>query len=207
MKILKNTTWEGWRDSAMIEYNKLVALGYTKISFVGSSTGGCLVLELIRSGAFDGTIKPKNLFMVDPIVVSSIKVQSIAGIIGPMLVYVETDQTPDEDQYWYRFRPQETINELNELMETVRKDLERGLTAPQGTYVKVFHSEYDPTASSTSSVLIYKGLQLHNGEKIKVAMMNSDIHVFTRLDLRSNVTQQQRNNQLSAFNQMAAKLK
>jgi hypothetical protein len=34
--------------------------------------------------------------LVDPIVVASSKLQSIVGIIGPMIVYVESDQTAVE---------------------------------------------------------------------------------------------------------------
>jgi carboxylesterase len=99
------------------------------------------------------------LFLVDAIVVPSVKLQSVVGLIGPMLVFTEVDQTSEENKYWYRFRPQETITELNNVMKVVRKDLEDGVKLPTDTYLKVFHSLHDPVASSTSSVLIYKGLK------------------------------------------------
>mgnify|MGYP000617854716 CR=1 FL=1 len=150
---------------------------------------------------------PKNLFLIDPIVVPSNKLQSIGGIMGPMIVYVEANQTAEENKYWYRFRPYETINELNTVMKVVRKDLESGVTLPSGTYMKVFHSLHDPVASTTSSVLIYKGLQTSSGGKIDVQLMDSNIHVFTRLSLRTNVTPLQYANQLDAFSQIANKLK
>jgi carboxylesterase len=79
---------------------------------VGSSTGGTLILQLVSSGYFNSRQHPKNLFLVDPIVVSSVKLQSIVGLIGPMIVFTEVDQTTAENKFWYRFRPQETINEL-----------------------------------------------------------------------------------------------
>jgi carboxylesterase len=44
-----------------------------------------------------------------------------------MLVFTEVDQTSEENKYWYRFRPQETITELNNVMKVVRKDLEDGV--------------------------------------------------------------------------------
>lgn len=202
----KASTWQDWSAAIKREYEKLIALGYTKISLVGSSTGGTLILELVSSGYFNSHQHPKNLFLIDPIVVSSNKLQSIAGIVGPMLVYVETDQSADENKYWYRFRPFETINELNEVMKVVRKDLEDGATLPTGTYLKIFHSLHDPVASTTSSVLIYRGLKTSTGNNIDVQLMNSDIHVFTRLSLRSGVTTLQYENQLDAFKQMASRL-
>jgi len=202
----KASKWEDWRSSITDEYEKLVALGYTKISLVGSSTGGTLILELVKSGYFNSHLHPKNLFLVDPIVVPSNKLQSITSIIGPMIVYAEADQTAEENKYWYRFRPQETIQELNTVMKVVRKGLEDGITLPTGTYLKVFHSLHDPVASTTSIVLIYKGLKTSTGAPIDVQLMDSDIHVFTRLSLRPNVTPLQQANQLDAFTQIANRL-
>lgn len=202
----KASKWEDWRSSITNEYEKLIALGYTKISLVGSSTGGTLILELVKSGYFNSHQHPKNLFLVDPIVVPSNKLQSISSIIGPMIVYVETDQTAEENKYWYRFRPQETIQELNAVMKVVRTGLENGMALPTETYLKVFHSLHDPVASTTSTVLIYKGLKTSTGAPIDVQLMNSDIHVFTRLSLRPDITPLQRANQLDAFTQIANKL-
>lgn len=202
----KTSTWKDWSSSIKEEYEKLTNLGYTRISLVGSSTGGTLLLELVSSGYFKNHQLPKNLFLIDPIVVSSNKLQSIVGIVGPMLGYVEADLTTEESKYWYKFRPEETIRELNALMKHVRKDLESGVTLPDHTYFKVFHSLHDPVASVTSSVLIYKGLRTSAGNKIDVELMDSDIHVFTRLNLRTNVTAEQFENQKNAFNQMASLL-
>jgi len=203
----KASTWKDWSHAIKQEYEKLIALGYKKISLVGSSTGGTLILELVSSGYFNARQSPKNLFLIDPIVVPSNKVQTIAGIVGPMIVYIEVDQTAQEDKYWYHFRPQETVNELNSLMKVVRKDLEEGVTLPTGTYLKEFHSLHDPVASTTSAVLIYKGLKTSTGAKIDVQLMDSDIHVFTRLSFRKNVTTLQIYNQQSAFAQIASRLK
>ena len=92
-------------------------------------------------------------------------------------------------------------------MKVVRKGLEDGMTLPTGTYLKVFHSLHDPVASTTSTVLIYKGLKTSSGVPIDTQIMDSNIHVFTRLSLRSNITPLQKTNQLDAFTQIANKLK
>lgn len=202
----KASKWEDWRAAIIREFELLEDLGYTKISFVGSSTSGALLLELMESGYFNSQIKPKNIFLIDPIVVPTAKLQSLAGIIGPMIVFVEEDQTAEEDKFWYHFRPQETINELNQIIQKVRKGLEEGITVPDGTYVKSFHSKADPTASTTCTVLIYKGLEHMDGSKIDVQIMDSDIHVFTRLSLRPSVSPLERSNQLDAFTQISKRL-
>ncbi len=198
--------WEDWRAAIVREFELLEDLGYTKISLVGSSTGGALLLELMQSGYFDSHIKPNNIFLVDPIVAPTNKLQSIANLIGPMMVYLEVDQSAEEDKFWYHFRPHETVSELNKVIQKVRKGLEKGIRVPSGTYVKSFHSKGDPTASTTSTVLIYKGLEHSDGSKIDVQLMNSDIHVFTRLKLRPSVSPLELSNQLDAFTQMAKRL-
>ncbi|MFM2207167.1 MAG: hypothetical protein RL213_1142 [Bacteroidota bacterium] len=203
----KASTWRDWSGAIKREYEKLIALGYTKISLVGSSAGGTLILEMVSSGYFNTHLHPKNLFMIDPIVVPTSKLQSIVGIIGPMLGYVEADNTGEEDKYWYHFRPYETVNELNAVMKVVRQDLEDGVTLPSGTFFKMFNSVHDPVASSTSAVLIYKGLKTDSGNNIDVQLMDSEIHVFTRLYLRSGITALQISNQLDAFSQMANRLR
>jgi carboxylesterase len=124
-----------------------------------------------------------------------------------MLVYVETDQTAVEDSFWYRFRPLETINELNKLIANVQYKLEKGIIASNGTHVHVFQSKYDPTSSATGAVLMYKGLKHKDGTRIKVDIMDSDIHVFTRLSLRQNITEKYKENQLFAFRQISQKLR
>lgn len=202
----KEASWEDWKASIIEEYEKLEQLGYQKISLVGSSTGATLILELLSTDYFDTHIPPQNVFCIDPIVVSSIKIQSIAGIIGPMLGYVESSVEGNETQYWYKFRPHETVSELNYVMKRVQKRLENGIVLPPATYMKVYHSKNDPTASSTSTVLIYKGTRTSQNGSIDVEVMDSDIHVFTRLALRDEVNSKMLSNQQHAFLEMANRL-
>ena len=202
----KASTWSDWAESIKLEYETLESMGYKKISLVGSSTGATLLVELVRSGYFDSRTSPQNIFLIDPIVVASSKLQSIAGILGPMLVYVGSDNSVEKDEYYYHFKPQETVSELNDLMKTVRKGLEDGLTLPGDTYMKVFHSKHDPTANSLSTVMIHAGLKNSAGNDIDVQIMDSDIHVFTRLAIRDSVSALNIENQEDAFRQMANRL-
>src|SRR5215831_15090208 len=57
-KAFKASTWEDWKSSITEEYEKLIALGYTNISLVGSSTGGTLILEMVSSGYFNNRLHP-----------------------------------------------------------------------------------------------------------------------------------------------------
>ena len=197
----KNSSWEDWSKSIMDEYNALRAKGYNNINFVGSSTACPLVIQLIKDGKIaKGGMR--NILMVDPIVVPSDKMLTLVGVLGPMLGYIETDMTAEEEGHWYHFRPQETLKELMNLIDKTRKDLEKSVYLPTGTKVKVYKSLHDPTADAVSAVMIFKGLKNRDGSKIEVEMLESELHVVTRLNGRETVSQHDRDIQTHVFNDM-----
>jgi carboxylesterase len=116
-----------------------------------------------------------------------------------MMGYLETTMTAAEEGYWYHFRPQETLKQLLDLIEKVRKDLQKGYNLPSGTRVKVYKSIKDPTADPVSAVLIYKGLKNSDGSNIDIEMIDSELHVMTRLDGRDNITQHDKDIQTHVF--------
>lgn len=203
----KKSTWHDWQAAVMAEYEALTKAGYQNISLVGSSTSGALLLELAASGRFAGRTDPRNLLLVDPIVIPSNKTLSLVRVLGPMLGYTEsTDQSAAEDKVSYRFRPQETLQELQSLLIIVRKDLEKGVTLPPNCSMKVYKSKKDSSADPVSAVLIYKGIKAADGKPITVEMIDSDIHVYTRLNLREGITDKDRQNQTATFTDIVARV-
>jgi carboxylesterase len=194
----KKSTWEDWQEPIMTEYNALRDKGYTNINFAGSSTACPLVLDLIKKGKI-GDNGMKHIFMVDPIVVPSDKLLTIIGLVGPMMGYLETTMTPAEEGYWYHFRPQETLQQLLKLIDKSRRDLQTGFNLPAGVRVKVYKSIKDPTADAVSAVLINKGLKNSDGSTIDIEMIDSELHVMTRLNGRDDISQTDRDNQAHIF--------
>ena len=72
-------------------------------------------------------------------------------------------------------------------------------------YVKVYKSKIDNTADTLSVVMIYKGIKFDSqlDKTIEVQMVNSRIHVFTRLRGRDGVTASDVQRQKAAFDDMA----
>lgn len=184
----KNSTWRDWQEPIMNEYNSLRNKGYTNINFAGSSTACALMLDLIKTDKI-GDNGLKHIFLIDPIVIPSDKSLTLIGLIGPMLGYFESTNTSTEDKHYYRFKPQETLKELLNLTTKVRKDLQKGFNLPKKTQMKVYKSTKDDVADAVSAVLLYKGLKNNDGTKIKIKMIDSKLHVITRLDGRDNITQ------------------
>ena len=195
----KKASWKDWQKSITEEYERLITAGYININFICSSASCALMVDLLATGYFEGIVTPKNILMIDPFVIPSDKSLSLVGIIGPMLGYVEADNTSEEDLYWYHFRPQETLQELQKVITEVRKQLQKGVAIPENCLVKVYKSVKDPTADPTGAVLLYKGLKPHSGSKIDLEMIDSDLHVFTRLSLRETITSKDLDNQEKAF--------
>jgi carboxylesterase len=202
----KESSWLDWQKAITQEYERLEKAGYQNINLLGSSTSGALLLQLVSSGYFQNRKTLKNLLLVDPIIVPSDKTLSLVGVLGPMLGYTEADQSASEDKVFYRFRPQETLQELNKLIKQVRKDLEKGIQLPAQSGMKVYKSKKDSSADPVSAVLIYNGVRTAQGKHIEVEMVESDLHVYTRLDLREDVTVRDRNNQLATFADMASRV-
>lgn len=195
----KQSTWRDWQAAITTEYEALLSAGYRNISLLTSSTSGPLLLELVSSGYFANRTAPRNLLLVDPIVVPSSKSLSLIGVLGPMLGYIDTDQPAAEDKVYYHFRPQETLQQLETLLNIVRKELEKGVTLPTGTALKVYKSKQDPAADPVSAVLIYNGTKTAAGQPTEVQLIDSKLHVYTRLNLRTDVTATDRQNQTATF--------
>lgn len=202
----KAARWEDWQSSIIVEYKKLESLGYKKIYLAGSSTGAPLIINMIKTGFFNSHIAPKGIFLIDPIIIPANKTLTLVGLLGPILGYTTTELASGEKGKWYVYRPQETLQELMELIDLTRKDLEKGITLPLGTYMKVYKSQIDDVADPISALLIYKGIKTAAGAKIEVEMEKSKLHVFTRLAGRDSYTLADSILQQKVFMEMKTKM-
>lgn len=203
----KKSTWRDWQAAITAEYESLEKAGYQNISLLGSSTSGALLLELVSSGYFASRPALRNVLLVDPIVIPSNKTLSLVQVLGPMLGFTEaTDQSSAEDKVSYRFRPQETLQQLQKLLNVVRKGLEKGVTMPPNCLLKVYKAKKDSSADPVSAVLIYNGVKTADGQPTTVQLIDSELHVYTRLSLRATVTARDRQNQTATFTDIAARV-
>ncbi len=197
----KESTWEQWQESIIKEYELLRSLGYKNISLAGSSTGCPLILDAVTEGKIN-TEPLKQIFLIDPIVIPSNKTLSLVSVVGPMLSYTEIELTPEEAGFWYKYWPYQPLKQLNKFTKMTRKRLQKGLKLPNGVNVIVFKSEKDGTADPLSAVLLKEGLKKYDGTNISVKMINSDLHVFTRLKGRLDVLSEDYQNQQNTFNEI-----
>lgn len=201
----KNSSWRDWQASILLEYKKLVQAGYTNISFIGSSTGCPLILNLLYENTLS-QIPPHQIILIDPIIVPSNKMLSLAGIVGPMIGYTSVDFDSElERKHWYHYRPQETLQELLDIITEVRQELESGITLPTQTDISIYKSIYDEVADRISGILIYNGIKSNPMSSKDIYMINSHVHVMTRLQGRNNITDNDISIQKNIFNQIIEK--
>jgi carboxylesterase len=201
---LENTTWRDWQAPIMAEYDSLVNLGFTHLSFAGSSTGASFLLEYFSRNAFNGkSVLPEECILIDPIIIPANKTLNIVDLVGPTMgnfpLKLENDA---QKRHWYTNRPASTLSQLNDVIEVVRSKLEKGITLPAGSKAKVYKSTNDDSADPASALLIYKGCTDHDGNKIEVEMVDSDLHVFTRLHARVTVSHADSLLQVKTFKEM-----
>lgn len=200
----KDSSWKDWRQPIMNEFEALEKAGYTNISFAGSSTGCTLILDMLASGYFNSHLKPKHIFLVDPIIIPAEKTLSLVGVLGPIIGYTTVENTSGEEKYYYHYRPYETLIELKNVIGKVRKDLEKGFKLPQNCTLNVYKSDKDDVADAVSAVLIFKGIKSFEGNAINISMISSNLHVFTRLDGRKDKpSEKDLKNQIQTFGDMA----
>lgn len=202
----KKATWEIWQSSIKDEFVKLSQKGFKKIYLAGSSTGGPLIIQMFKSKIFEDYAGLKGVFLIDPIVVSSDKQLSLVGLLGPVLGYTLTGIDEGEKGKWYVYRPQETLKQLMELIDLTRRDLQNVIRVSDNVYMKVYKTIHDESADPVSAVLIQKGIKFEY-KTVDVEMVDSKLHVFTRLRGRPEITDKDRSLQQKAFKEMEAKMK
>jgi carboxylesterase len=178
----QNSGWKDWGAPIMEEYGALKSRGYKNISFACASTGCALLMQYIQEGLLDTGLAPKGIYMIDPIVTPSPKLLSLVNLVGPILGNSPNPGTDTENVYWYVNRPQEDLQQLYELTNRIKNELETGFNLPKKTECKVYKSKYDGSADPVGALLIYKGMHKWDGGHIEAELFsNSHLHVMTRL--------------------------
>lgn len=182
----QSSTWRDWGRPILAEYDSLVAKHYTNISFAASSTGATLLLKSIADGAFESRPAPHRIYLIDPIVIPTSKVLSLASLVGPILGNSPNPGDSIENRHWYVNRPEEDLRQLYDLVNRVKNNLEDVFRLPASTYAKEFKSTHDNSADPVSALLIYNGMRTYSGGRIDAEMVASRLHVFTRLQGRNS---------------------
>lgn len=195
-----STTWKDWQKPILDEYAKLYEKGFRNISLAGSSTGCPLILDLISSHTLDTLIHPRNVFFIDPIIVPSNKMLNYVNVLGMFIPYVTVDVSHDEKRYWYQYRGKKSLVQLNKVIKHSRKELKKGISlSPETKNFLVYKVKEDGSADPESAQWLYDGIKKSDGSTIDTFMLNSDLHVFTRLSGRTSFSEKDIELQQDAF--------
>jgi carboxylesterase len=169
VEAFKNSTWKDWEGPVAAEYNKVVDMGYTNISFLTASTGGPIVMELYTNPANPLKSKPKRINMVAPLLDYSDKnkIIGLAGILQTLGAFnKQSPNTGSSKGHWYSDWPVTT--------EVMKGRLRTTISIPDDTRIQIFQSNGDPTVDPLSGTLWVNGI---HGGLVSLYMVNSSIHV------------------------------
>jgi len=202
------TTWKDWEKPVMDEYDSLVKMGFININFAVSSTGGAILIDYLSRNAFDSKpVKPENIFFIDAIVVPSNKLMTAINVLGPVLGNSPSEMNnPLAKAHWYTNRPSSSLVQLHDLCDLCRQKLEKGFRLPDCTYAKIYKSENDGSVDPISALMMYKGMFKSDGNRVDIQMVQSDLHVFTRLHARDYVSHADSVLQQATFKEIADKV-
>jgi carboxylesterase len=194
----KKATWTDWQIPILTEIQNLTNLGYKNLYLIGSSTGCPLILNAFYQNKLTSNVK--GITLIDPIIVPSNKTLSLVSAVGPMLNYSTSEFEVGEVGFWYKYRPYQSLKELNTLTQEVRKKLEDGIQT--NIPITVYKSNKDGSADPIGAVLLDKGLKPEAANLKKIKIIDSDLHVFTRLKGRNTFSTKDKENQQIVFNEI-----
>lgn len=194
----KKASWTDWQAPILNEIQTLTNLGYKNLNLIGSSTGCPLILNALYQNKLTSNVK--GITLIDPIIVPSNKTLSLVSAVGPMLSYSTSEFEAGEVGFWYKYRPYQSLKELNTLTQEVRKKLEDGLNSD--IPITVYKSSKDGSADPVSAVLLDRGLKMNGTTTKRIEMIESELHVFTRLKGRNTFSKKDEENQQNVFNEI-----
>jgi carboxylesterase len=194
----KKASWTEWQTPIVTEIQNLTNLGYKNLYLIGSSTGCPLILNAFYQNKLSS--KLKGITLIDPIIVPSNKTLSLVNAVGPMLGYSTSEFEVGEVGFWYKYRPYQSLKELNTLTQEVRKKLEDGIQT--NIPITVYKSNKDGSADPIGAVLLDKGIKPEVANLKKIKIIDSDLHVFTRLKGRNTFSAKDKENQQIVFNEI-----
>jgi carboxylesterase len=201
------TTWRDWQKPVIDEYNALKAMGYRNISFVAASMGCALTLEAVMNSRIDPDGTLNQLIFIDPFILPTDKNLYLIDLMGAFITNVPyRDATEEEKKHSYVNRPSATLRQLKSLVRKVEDQVLKGYTLPPGVGLTVYKAKVDEAASPENAVFLQEHIRLADGTKPEIHMVDSDKHVFTRLQGRAAVTEKDRRLQVKTFDEILGKV-
>ncbi len=181
----RSARWQDWQRPLVQEIKTLSQQGYQNIWLLSTSTGGALVLDMLKNMQFPAL---KKLVFIAPIVEPYDKIMRLTHYADFSFLVKSIPNTFEKKWQgaWFRELPLSAIRELDHLTRRVRHSLKGGLYLPPELEIMVIQSRRDVVVDRRSAFYVQDGLKNNHVESL---MLNSKWHlpVFDRpLDLRES---------------------
>lgn len=180
--------WQEWAQPIIDEYHKLTTLGFENIYLCACSTGATLLLHLLNTNSLVPTLPIKHIIFVDPLVKTKRKLLYALPYLKYFIKDIPVHSTIEERKHWLPVRPIHALIELLNLLRYTEKILRKGISCKSHIGFSIYQSKNDPLIERQSSLDIYNGLIKKTPLDITIHTIQSDKHVFTRLEGREDVS-------------------
>lgn len=196
----QSSKWTDWLKPIIDEYNHLVNLGFEHIILCGCSTGATLILQGLHLKLFPSSGVIKDIILIDSLVKSRSPILTLMPFLAPFIYAQQLNLNNQEQQHWLPFRPTTSLTELAYLIKNTQQILEKGIQFSSNITISLFQSSNDPVIDPSSMMLIFNGLTKKTACNISKHMIQSYLHVCSRLKGRDTITKQDKDNQEFIFN-------
>jgi len=201
-----STSWETWLDPICNEYDRLVSLGFESIYICGCSVGSTLIIQGLLNHRFRPSLPLKHIFLIDTLIVPKQKLLYWLPWIKSFMFDPKLVLNSEEKLHWLPYRPKTSLLELLRLIKKTRRDINQGIHLPDHVQISFFQSTHDPVIDIKSYYLVKKALSYNLSKQVHSYLINSELHVFSRLSLRKNLQPQDTSNQTFFFNYVLGNL-
>ena len=169
----RKASWKDWQAPLIEELKTLSQQGYENIWILSTSTGGALVLDLLKNMDFPAL---KKLVFIAPIVEPYDKIMRLTRYVDISHIVPAVPNTFDDDWRgaWFRELPLRAIRELDRLTRQVRHSLKKGLLLKPELEIMVIQSRHEVVVDRRSVFYILDGLKTSH---IETLMLNSKWHL------------------------------
>lgn len=166
---LEETTWQDWWNSVQKAYERLKSLELKHIYIVGHSMGGLLAFRLALEESVDGIVS-----LCTPIWVRDWRANYVRFIRFFMKYHRRSSAKDEEIEKYlvpYDRTPLKSIEELNQLIKTVKKNLPK-IEEP----TLIIQSQKDETVMPKSAQYIYEHIA---AKKKEISWYENSTHIIT----------------------------
>jgi carboxylesterase len=179
LEALRKSKWTDWATPIINEFNALREQGYRNIHFLGASTGGTLLMDLVARGTFNALSQRHHFFMIDPFITPRPGLFKFIPFLSWLIRYYPGGgkRTELKRMNCYNHYPSRSLRELYKMFASLNAHLKNGFSATNSFSFHIYQSKGDTVVNPQGAQLLHDKL-IGFGFNSTLEYVDSRHHVF-----------------------------